>query len=175
MRSSHVIRLGGILTVRLGGRRKGHLAEVFALFEEGPRIARLAADILDLPVRTARGTGPIAIVARIVPGKFRIQKQFRIVRRKRIITNALPREQQLHVIMSTGATPSFALVMEERDGYNNHDIGGTAAGLRRLAARSRGCDKVAFPLNSAAAKTTNIPTLCLQPLILLFVFGRTTK
>mmetsp|Transcript_27323 Transcript_27323/g.44842 ORF Transcript_27323/g.44842 Transcript_27323/m.44842 type:complete len:97 (+) Transcript_27323:73-363(+) len=52
--------------------------------------------------------------------------------------------------------------------------GGTAAGLRCLAERSRGCDKVAFPLNSAAAKTTNIPTLRLQPLILLFVFGRTT-
>jgi hypothetical protein len=53
--------------------------------------------------------------------------------------------------------------MEVAGEENNHDIGGTAAGLRRLAARSRGCDKVAFPLNSAAAKTTDIPTLRLRP------------
>ena len=102
--------------------------EVFTLFKEGPRIARLAADIFDLHVRTARGTGPIAIVACIVPGKFRIQKQFRIVRRKRIITNALPREQQLHVIMSTGASSSFATVMEERDGYDSL-CGGRSGGV----------------------------------------------
>jgi hypothetical protein len=38
--------------------------------------------------------------------------------------------------------------------------GGTAAGLRCLAARSRGCDKVAsrYSLNSAAAIATNNPT-----------------
>jgi len=41
--------------------------------------------------------------------------------------------------------------------------GGTAAGLRRLAARSRGCNKVAFPPNSSAAE---------QQIFLLSVFSR---
>jgi hypothetical protein len=126
MRSSHVIRLGEILTVRLGGGRKGPLAEVFALFEEGVEVV--------------------------------------------VWARAWTREHHRHCAF-------FVITNREQlsPTRNNHDIGGTAAGLRRLAARSRGCDKVAFPLNSAAAKTKNIPTLCLQPLILLFVFGRTTK
>ena len=72
-------------------------------------------------------------------------------------------------------TEQISPIGNNYDTRNNHDIGGTAAGLRRLAARSRVCDKVAFPLNSATAKTTHIPTLRLQPFILLFVFGRTTK
>ena len=86
------------------------------------------------------------------------------------------RRRQLYHLWVTGwIIPSLVVDRMLNSFVDRRKGGGTATELRRLAARSRGWNKVAFPLNLSAAKTTNIPTLRLQPLNLLFVFGRTTK